>query len=56
MTKTVTVIRLLLMALGLATSLGACVYPYARGDGEGWRHGEQHGGGEHWNERGGERR
>jgi hypothetical protein len=33
-----------LLAVTLATSLGACVYPYGRGEGEGWRHGERYGG------------
>ena len=34
---------LTLLAVTLAPSLGAWVYPYGRGGGEGWRHGGERG-------------
>jgi hypothetical protein len=37
------VARAAVLAVTLAISLGACVYPYGRGGGEGWRHGGERG-------------
>ncbi len=47
----VRILVLSLLTLMLATSLGACVYPYGGGEREGWHHGER--GGERGWERGG---